>query len=97
MAYRINNRKALQRLNRLTPIGDDGSAAAATPAKPTLDSVLSSSAVKTAAGAAMLYHGYKRTGSIVWALLYGLAGRTSPMIAVPIAAAQGFGTKKTCP
>jgi hypothetical protein len=47
--------------------------------------------------AAMIYHGYRRTGSIVWALIYGLAGREAPALALPIALAQGFGAKKTCP
>lgn len=52
---------------------------------------------RKAATAAMLYHGYKRSGSVLVALLYGIAGRTVPQIAVPIALAQGFGKKKECP
>lgn len=48
-------------------------------------------------GAALVYHGYRRTGSIVWALLYGLAGKKLPIVAVPVALAQGFGQKKSCP
>jgi hypothetical protein len=63
-------------------------------AKPSLRDQLDSPTVKTAAAVAMTYHGYKRTGSILWALLYGLAGKTVPLIAVPVAAAQGFGKKK---
>ncbi len=55
---------------------------------------LTSEPVKTASAIALTYHGYKRTGSIIWALLYGLAGRTVPVIAVPISVAQGFGEKK---
>lgn len=82
--------------NRLTAIGDDGSAAAAG-AKPSLSALLNSSTVKTAAGVTLLWHGYKRTGSVVGALLYGLAGRTVPVVAVPIAVAQGLGQKKACP
>ena len=35
-------------------------------------------------------------GKIVWALLYGLAGRLVPVAAVPIAVAQGLGQKKAC-
>lgn len=46
---------------------------------------------------ALVFHGYRRTGSIVWALLYGVAGRIAPKIAVPVALAQGFGKKKPCP
>ena len=56
-----------------------------------------SEAVTTASAAALVYHGYKRTGSIVWALLYGLAGKKIPIVAVPVAVAQGFGQKKSCP
>lgn len=58
---------------------------------------LTSEPVKTASAIALTYHGYRRTGSIIWALLYGLAGRTMPVIAVPISVAQGFGEKKVCP
>jgi len=63
----------------------------------TLRDAVTSEPVKTAAAIALTYHGYRRTGSIVWALLYGFAGRLVPAAAVPIAVAQGFGEKKTCP
>lgn len=59
--------------------------------------LVDSDAVKTAAGAAMVYHGYRRTGSIVWALIYGLAGRQYPVVTTAIATAQGFGERKKCP
>jgi hypothetical protein len=59
-----------------------------------LRDTLTSDTVKTASGIALTYHGYRRTGSIFWALLYGLAGRSVPVIAVPLAAAQGFGKHK---
>jgi hypothetical protein len=62
-----------------------------------LRAIVTSEPVKTASAIALTYHGYKRTGSIVWALLYGLAGRTVPVAAVPIALAQGFGQRKACP
>lgn len=76
-------------------LGDDGTA---TPVKaPTLRERLSSEPVKTSAAIALTYHGYRRTGSILWALIYGLAGRTMPVVAVPISLAQGFGQKKSCP
>lgn len=52
---------------------------------------------KKAAAVALIYHGYKRTGSLALALLYGLAGRYVPTVAVPVALAQGFGKKKECP
>jgi hypothetical protein len=58
---------------------------------------LTSEPVKTAAAIALTYHGYRRTGSLVWALVYGLAGRLVPVAAVPISLAQGFGQKKPCP
>jgi hypothetical protein len=73
-------------------LGDDTAEAPA----PSLSGVISSPAVKTASAALLTYHGYRRTGSILWALLYGLAGRTVPIVAVPIAAAQGIGKRKTC-
>jgi hypothetical protein len=62
-----------------------------------LRDAINSDTVKTAAAVALTYHGYKRTGSIVWALLYGVMGRWVPAVAVPISIAQGFGEKKGCP
>lgn len=55
---------------------------------------LTTPSVKTGAALALTYHGYKRTGSILWALAYGMLGRTLPLVGVPIALAQGFGKKK---
>ena len=51
---------------------------------------------KPIAGAALVYHGYRRTGSLFWAAIYGLAGYTAPIVAVPVALAQGFGTRRVC-
>jgi hypothetical protein len=73
--------------------GDD--APTPTPA-PTLRDRLNSEPVSTAAAVALVYHGYRRTDSIVWALIYGLAGRLVPTVATPIALAQGFAKKKEC-
>lgn len=56
----------------------------------TVKDVVDDPTVKMAAGVALAYHGYKRTGSVGWALFYGLMGRWFPLEAVPIAAAQGF-------
>lgn len=52
------------------------------------------SPLRTAAIAATVYHGYKRNNSIGWALAWGLAGSVAPIIAVPVAIAQGFGQPK---
>ncbi len=62
-----------------------------------LRDALNTDPVSTASAIALTYHGYKRTGSLVWALVYGLAGKWFPIEAVPIALAQGFGQKKACP
>lgn len=62
-----------------------------------LRDVVNSDSVSTGAMLALTYHGYKRTGSLVWALIYGLAGRWVPVVAVPVALAQGFGEKRPCP
>lgn len=58
---------------------------------------VNSDAISTASGVALVYHGYKRTGSLVWALIYGALGKWKPAIAVPVAFAQGFGKRKPCP
>jgi len=80
-------------------VGDDTTTA--TPASsnsssPSLSDALGSDTVKTAAGIALVYHGYKRTGSLLWALFYGAAGKYIPLVAVPVAVAQGFGKTKKC-
>lgn len=62
-----------------------------------LRDVVNSDSVSTGAMLALTYHGYKRTGSLVWALIYGLAGRWAPVVAVPVALAQGYGERKPCP
>jgi hypothetical protein len=48
--------------------------------------------IGTAGAALGTYHGYKRSGgSIGWTLAWGLFGAFLPVLAVPIALAQGFG------
>jgi len=51
-------------------------------------------ATSALSGAAMAYHGYKRTGSVGWALGWSVFGSMLPFFAVPISLAQGFGKKK---
>ncbi len=48
-------------------------------------------AVATVVGAACVYHGYKRTGSVGWAIGWGFFGSMLPIIALPIALAEGYG------
>lgn len=76
-------------------LGD--TAAPTAPPTTSLRAVVNSEAVSTGAMLALTYHGYRRTGSLVWALVYGLAGRWVPVVAVPVALAQGFGEKRPCP
>ncbi len=61
-----------------------------------LRDAINSEPASTVAAIALVYHGYKRTGSIFWALVYGVAGKVFPIEAVPIALAQGYGQKKEC-
>lgn len=42
----------------------------------------------------LTYHGYKRTNSIGWALVWGLLGTLVWPITIPVAFAQGFAEKK---
>lgn len=74
-----------------------GDAAAPADTKFSLRDAINSEPVSTAAAIALTYHGYKRTGSMFWALVYGLSGKVFPLEAVPIALGQGFATKKACP
>lgn len=47
--------------------------------------------VATASSAASAFHGYKRNGSIGWALWWGFMGGLFPVFTPAIALAQGFG------
>lgn len=47
-----------------------------------------------AGGALGAYHGYKRTKSIGWALVWGAAGSFAPLVTGVIALAQGFAKPK---
>lgn len=77
---------------------DDVPVANPAPSPPfNLRSALTSEPVKTASAILLTYHGYRRTGSILWALIYGAAGRLLPVVSVPIAVAQGIGQRKACP
>jgi hypothetical protein len=55
-----------------------------------------SEAVSYASAALCAYHGYRRNGSLFWALVWAVAGKKIPIVAVPVAAAQGIGKKRTC-
>lgn len=82
------------------PIGDDqapSTAMTTTAASSSLREAINSEPIKTASAIALTYHGYRRTNSIIWALIYGALGRWVPAIAVPVALAQGFGERKPCP
>ena len=58
--------------------------------------VIASDTFKTAATIALAYHGYRRTGSLLWTLVYAGFGRYEPVIALPVAFAQGFGKRRIC-
>jgi hypothetical protein len=47
-------------------------------------------ALTTAGTAIGAYHGYKRHGSVLWALGWGLFGGLLPVVAIPVAFAQGL-------
>lgn len=71
-------------------LGDDDPKEGST----SVSDVIGSPTVKLASGVALTYHGYRRTGSVLWALVYGLIGKWKPQVGVPIALAQGFGKTK---
>lgn len=49
----------------------------------------------TASMAASAFHGYRRNQSIGWALWWGLMGTVFPVVTPVIAAAQGFGRRRS--
>jgi len=40
------------------------------------------------------YHGYKRNESVGWAVVWALLGGLVPVVVIPVAFAQGIGTRK---
>lgn len=81
-----------------TPVTATPTAAAVAPDAPfNLRDTINGPTVSTGAAIALTYHGYKRTGSLTWALIYGVMGKWFPVEALPIALAQGFGQRKPCP
>ncbi len=44
--------------------------------------------------AACAYHGYRRNDSVGWAIWWGAMGALFPIVAVPVALAQGFDKRK---
>jgi hypothetical protein len=51
-------------------------------------------AIGTVGAGAAAYHGYKRTGSVGWAIGWALLGGMFPVVTIPVALAQGSGKKK---
>lgn len=50
--------------------------------------------VSAASSAACAFHGYRRHGSVLWALGWAAAGAFAPGIAPAVAFAQGFGKRR---
>lgn len=50
-------------------------------------------AVSLAGGVIGAYHGYKRNDSVGWAIVWSFLGSAFPFITIPVAAAQGLGTR----
>ena len=86
--YHRTRRKAL--------MGDDVASPAVVENKAADDDtpILDEPLVKAAITGAGVYHGYKRTGSVAWALIYGLLARLAPVPTGAVVIAQGFGKPK---
>jgi len=80
----------------LVPMGDTAPATSPSQAFSLRDAI-NSEPVSTASAILLTYHGYARTGSLFWALVWGALGKWKPMYTVPVAVAQGLGQKKACP
>ena len=83
------------RLPEGRPVGSMTYAPARNALDGTVTDLVKSDAVTTGAAIACVYHGYRRTGSLIWALIWGVAGKKLPVVAVPVALAQGFARRKT--
>jgi len=77
-------------------VGDDATAPAAP--VPTSSLSINLNGWLSRIGAALAaYHGYKRNGSIGWALAWGAAGAFAPIITNAIGFAQGYSKPKGAP
>lgn len=74
-------------------VGDD----AAPPAKiTTLSDLMNSPSIPKIAMVMSAYHGLRRNDSIVWGVIWGIAGRFMPILVPALALAQGYAEKKQC-
>jgi hypothetical protein len=62
--------------------------------KPSLFQKMHTPTMRAAGSAIAAFHGYKRHGSIGWAVVWSIMGSLSPVFTNVIAVAQGFGKKK---
>ncbi len=82
------------RTQRPALMGDDVASPAVVEDKGDDTPILDEPIVKAAITGAGVYHGYKRTGSVTWALVYGLLARLAPVTTGAVVIAQGFGKPK---
>lgn len=75
-------------------VGDYVATSGVTSTIASIDDAIHSGTGRSVAMAANAYHGYKRNGSVLWALAWAALGYTAPVITTVIATAQGFGHKK---
>lgn len=78
----------------ISGVGDYVAVGDTTSAIEKIDDAVHTGAGRTVAMAANAFHGYRRNGSIMWALAWAALGYTAPVITTVIATAQGFGHKK---
>lgn len=78
----------------LSGMGNYIAVSGATSAIEKIDDAVHTGAGRTVAMAANAFHGYRRNGSIAWALAWAALGYAAPVITTVIATAQGFGHKK---
>ena len=82
---------------RMGGFGDDALAptVATTAPNPALRALQVAYMLAAPVGAAIgAYHGYKRTDSVGWAIGWSLFGGLLPILAIPIALAQGIGERE---
>jgi len=89
-AKRIPKPGAPEYIGNYITVGDSGP----TSAIAKIDDAVHTGAGRTVAMAANAFHGYRRNGSIGWALAWAALGYAAPVITTVIATAQGFGHKK---
>ena len=81
--------------DRMMTVGDDGLPGDLGAVSTSIGDATPWLIIPALGGAAAAYHGYKRNnGALGWTAVWAVCGALAPIIAIPVALAQGFGKRR---